>query len=74
VLFVDGDGRRQTLCGVWRTAALRRRLGELPEHHGAALRHLLAGLRIEEIHDAAQPPPWYDCDSPDDLDRARRWS
>jgi molybdopterin-guanine dinucleotide biosynthesis protein A len=74
VVFVDGDGRRQTLCGVWRTAALRHRLGETRGHHGVALKHLLAGLTIRELTSAAQPPPWYDCDSPDDLDRARRWS
>jgi molybdopterin-guanine dinucleotide biosynthesis protein A len=73
-LFVDGNGRRQTLCGVWRTAVLRRRLGELPKHHGAALRHLVAGLAVREVTSDEQPPPWYDCDSPDDLDRARRWS
>jgi molybdenum cofactor guanylyltransferase len=81
-VFVDGTGRRQTLCGVWRTAALRRRLDETrtetgnitTAHHGAALKHLLAGLTIRELTSAEQPPPWYDCDSPDDLDRARRWS
>jgi molybdopterin-guanine dinucleotide biosynthesis protein A len=73
-VFVDQSGRRQTLCGVWRTAALRRRLAETEEHHGAALRHLLAGLTIREVLTEEEPPPWYDCDSPDDLDRARRWS
>ena len=81
-VFVDETGRRQTLCGVWRTAALRRRLddtrdatgAETTGHHGAALKNLIAGLRIQEIRDTGQPPPWYDCDSPDDLDRARRWS
>ena len=72
-VFVDDEGRRQTLCGVWRTVALRRRLGEVPEHHGAALRHFLAGLEVREVTSGQRPPPWYDCDSQDDLDRARRW-
>jgi molybdopterin-guanine dinucleotide biosynthesis protein A len=73
-VFVDDEGRRQTLCGVWRTAALRRRLREVPEHHGAALRQFLAGLAVREVTSGERPPPWYDCDSQDDLDRARRWS
>lgn len=73
-VFVDDEGRRQTLCGVWRTAALRRRLREVPEHHGTALRRFLAGLEVREVTSGERPPPWYDCDSQDDLDRARRWS
>jgi molybdopterin-guanine dinucleotide biosynthesis protein A len=73
-VFVDDEGRRQTLCGVWRTATLRRRLAEVPEHHGAALRHFLADLDVREVTSGERPPPWYDCDSQDDLDRARRWS
>jgi molybdopterin-guanine dinucleotide biosynthesis protein A len=73
-VYVDGDGRRQLLCGVWRTAALRRRLDEIPRHHGAALRDLLAGLSVVEVvHQTDGPPPWYDCDSPEELDRAERW-
>ncbi|OLE22712.1 MAG: hypothetical protein AUG44_24275 [Actinobacteria bacterium 13_1_20CM_3_71_11] len=72
-VFVDDEGRRQTLCGVWRTVALRRRLDEVPEHHGAALRQFLAGLEVREVTSGQRPPPWYDCDSQDDLDRARRW-
>jgi molybdopterin-guanine dinucleotide biosynthesis protein A len=78
VVYVDTDGRRQTLCGVWRTgalrAALRAALRDRPSHHGAALRDLLAGLRVQEVsHEAPGPPPWYDCDSPEDLDRAKGW-
>jgi molybdenum cofactor guanylyltransferase len=74
-VYVDGDGRYQILCGVWRTAALRAALDRQPEHHGAALRHLLAGLRTGTVsHDGAGPPPWYDCDSPEDLDRAEGWT
>jgi molybdopterin-guanine dinucleotide biosynthesis protein A len=83
-IYVDDQGRRQTLCGVWRTDALRSALRERPGHRGAALRHLLAGLRIREVadvsgesevaRDTAGPPPWYDCDSPEDLDRAEGWT
>ena len=75
VVYVDGAGRYQTLCGVWRTEALQAALRGQPHHHGAALRHLLAGLRIGTVsHDATGPPPWYDCDSPEDLDRAEGWA
>jgi len=75
VVYVDENGRRQTLCGVWRTEALREALRRSQRHNNAALRDLLAGLRIREIsHDAAGPPPWYDCDSPEDLDRAEGWA
>lgn len=73
-VYVDTEGRRQLLCGVWRTAALRRRLAQIPRHHGAALRDLLAGLDVAEVvHQTGGPPPWYDCDSPEELDRAERW-
>jgi len=74
VVFVDGDGRRQTLCGVWRTAALCAALARIGPPGGVALRALLAGLRIGEVSAAlAGPPPWYDCDEPDDLHRAEEW-
>jgi molybdopterin-guanine dinucleotide biosynthesis protein A len=73
-IYVDDTGRRQTLCGVWRIAALRRRLAETPQHRGAPMKALLSGLRVAEVvHEADGPPPWYDCDSPEDLDRAERW-
>jgi molybdopterin-guanine dinucleotide biosynthesis protein A len=73
-VYLDEQGRRQTLCGVWRSAPLRRRLAETAPHQGARLRDLLAGLTVAEVwHPAGTPPPWYDCDSPEDLDRAERW-
>ena len=52
-LYVDGDGRWQYLCGVWRLAALRVRLDSLACERGsldgAALRDLLRGLRVVEV-------------------------
>ena len=38
VVYVDGAGRYQTLCGVWRTEALQVALRGQPHHHGAASR------------------------------------
>jgi molybdopterin-guanine dinucleotide biosynthesis protein A len=75
VVFVDGQGRRQTLCGVWHTGTLRAALLALPDHQGTALRRLLEGLDIGEVsYDVPGPPPWYDCDSPEDLNRAEEWT
>jgi molybdopterin-guanine dinucleotide biosynthesis protein A len=72
-LYVDQDGRRQFLCGAWRTEALRNALPAEPA--GAALKHVLAGLRVTEVAAAGTgPPPWYDCDEPGDLRRAEEWS
>jgi molybdopterin-guanine dinucleotide biosynthesis protein A len=88
VVFLDGDGKRQTLCGVWRTGSLRDALARigplastLPETAtggarpaGVPLRALLAGLRVGEVAaGTGGPPPWYDCDEPDDLHRAEEW-
>jgi molybdopterin-guanine dinucleotide biosynthesis protein A len=47
------------------------RIGPL---YGAPLRDLVAGLQVAEVPTAGdEPPPWYDCDEPDDLHRAEQW-
>ncbi len=74
VVFVDTDGRRQNLCGVWRAGPLRGAVERLGPPAGASMRALLSGLRVGEVDDRAQPPPWYDCDQPDDLLRAEEWT
>ncbi len=79
-LYVDGDGRRQLLCGVWRTAALRTRLDAFAAPAGVGMHRLLTGLRVVELRTpsgdppTAQPPPWYDCDTDEDVRRAEEWS
>ncbi|MEV0607690.1 NTP transferase domain-containing protein [Polymorphospora rubra] len=79
-LFVDGDGRRQLLCGVWRVEALRAAAAGLAETRGgtlagASMRALLGGLDVTEVPWAgAGPPPWYDCDTVDDVRRAEEWT
>ncbi|MEW2377262.1 NTP transferase domain-containing protein [Micromonospora sp. NPDC047812] len=97
--YVDGDGRRQTLCGVWRVATLRaaldrlaaeraarpadgptERAGRQPDGSaaplaGAPIRALLAGLRVREVPwSGAGPPPWFDCDTDEDVRRAEEWT
>jgi molybdopterin-guanine dinucleotide biosynthesis protein A len=75
-VFVDAEGRRQHLCGVWRRAALRTALDRLAADGplaGAAVRRLLAGVRVAEVSYGAGPPPWFDCDTDADLRRAEEW-
>jgi molybdopterin-guanine dinucleotide biosynthesis protein A len=77
-IYVDMAGRPQWLCGVWRADALRDRLAALPGGPaGAALGTLLrdlpaAHLRTEVAGPA--PPPWFDCDTAEDMRRAEAWA
>jgi molybdopterin-guanine dinucleotide biosynthesis protein A len=72
VLVVDEIGRDQLLLGVWRTAALR---GALVGTGGpTSLRKVVAPLAVRRLRPAVTPgtpPPWLDCDTPADLERAR---
>lgn len=72
-LLVDADGRDQLLAGVWRTAALRAALAGRAVD-GARLVDLLAGLaavRVSVRQAAGSPAPWFDCDTPRDVEDAR---
>ncbi|MET8525381.1 NTP transferase domain-containing protein [Micromonospora sp. NPDC005172] len=79
VCFVDANGRRQSLCGVWRVEALRAGLLRLAAERGgslagASMRALFAGLAIREVPWAGDgPPPWFDCDTDEDVRRAEEW-
>jgi molybdopterin-guanine dinucleotide biosynthesis protein A len=73
-VYIDSDGRHQWLCGVWRTAALRERLRRLGDPSGRGMRHLTEGLRLATLTTVADPPPWFDCDTEDDLRRAEEWA
>jgi molybdopterin-guanine dinucleotide biosynthesis protein A len=48
-LLVDGDGRRQYLCAVYRTEALLAAAPSLEEQHGLPVRRLVAALRLAEV-------------------------
>ncbi|WP_422734537.1 molybdenum cofactor guanylyltransferase [Micromonospora sp. WMMD558] len=86
VCFVDEAGRRQTLCGVWRAAALRSAVDRLAAGRapgrtstaglaGAPLRALLHGLTVQEVPWRGEgPPPWFDCDTDEDVRRAEEWA
>jgi molybdenum cofactor guanylyltransferase len=71
-LYVDRDGRRQLLCGLWRVDAVRARLAALGDPTGRSMHELVTGLAVAELAwPAAGPPPWYDCDTDTDLAQAR---
>jgi len=86
--YVDAGGWRQILCGVWRFAPLRaaldrlavERAGRAPQGApaplaGAPVRDLLAGLRVNEVSwPGVGPPPWFDCDTDEDVRRAEEWT
>ena len=82
VIMVDDGGRRQWLAGCWRTAVLRT---AMQAYSGNSLHRLLGPLDpalltpaqldpAQRRYDLArgEPPPWLDCDTADDLTRARR--
>jgi molybdopterin-guanine dinucleotide biosynthesis protein A len=71
-MAVDDAGRDQFLLGVWRTAALRAALAGAAGH--APVRRVLSPLVVRRVRPATRPgtpPPWLDCDTPNDLARAR---
>jgi molybdopterin-guanine dinucleotide biosynthesis protein A len=47
--LVDGDGRRQYLCAIYRSEALVRASPSLEEQHGLSMRRLVAGLTLAEV-------------------------
>jgi molybdopterin-guanine dinucleotide biosynthesis protein A len=64
-VLVDDSGRDQWLVGVWRTQRLRT---ALYEYSGNSLRGVLAPLDPVRVRiPAGDRPPWYDCDTTQDL-------
>jgi molybdopterin-guanine dinucleotide biosynthesis protein A len=72
---VDAGGRDQLLCAAWRTGALRRALTALGDLEGVPVRRLVeAAARVTRLPDEREPSPWFDCDTEEELARARRWA
>jgi molybdopterin-guanine dinucleotide biosynthesis protein A len=73
-LYRDDAGHRQLLCGVWHTGALHRVLDDLGDPSGRSMRALFDRLHVRELTAPAgdRPPPWFDCDTEDDLKEAHR--
>jgi molybdopterin-guanine dinucleotide biosynthesis protein A len=74
-VLLDGSGRPQWLCSVWRRQGLERRLSAVGEPAGVRVRDLVgdAAVRQVAVPAGAVPPPWFDCDTEDDIRRAEEW-
>lgn len=69
---VDDADRPQFLLSAFPTAALRAALPAEPD--GARLRDVVDSLAPQHIRFDQQPPPWWDCDTAEQLEQARRWA
>lgn len=75
-VLIDDAGRDQLLVSSWRTAALRARLAAIGDPGGQSVRRLFDSVAVARVPVAVgsgQPPPWLDCDTDEDLRRAREW-
>jgi molybdopterin-guanine dinucleotide biosynthesis protein A len=73
-VYADDAGRSQWLVGCWRTEILRHAAAG---YQGTSLGGLLGPLEpvlVRLTPAPGEPPPWLDCDTPEDLDRARGWA
>lgn len=68
-VLADGTGHPQWLASAWRTEAVR---SALDGYRGGSLRGVLGPLNPVLVPAPGEPPPWLDCDTPEDLDAARR--
>ena len=70
-VLTDDTDQPQWLAGAWRTAAVR---SALDGYRGGSLRGVLGPLQPALLRLApapGEPPPWLDCDTPEDVARAR---
>jgi molybdopterin-guanine dinucleotide biosynthesis protein A len=64
------DERRQPMVTVWRAEELQAALAGGPR----SMMALLDAVAATDVRWAGQdPPPWYDCDTPQALEEAQRW-
>lgn len=73
-VLADETGRPQWLAGCWRTGAVR---AAAASYLGTSLGGLLGPLDPVLVRLApapGEPPPWLDCDTPEDLQAARAWT
>jgi molybdenum cofactor guanylyltransferase len=73
VVAVDDDGRDQYLLALWSVGALRAAFPSKGSRAGRALRSLYRDVSVARVELGGFPPPWWDCDTPVDLEQARRW-
>lgn len=69
---VDDEGRAQYLLGAYPTSALRAALPADPR--GARVGDVVRSLAPQGVRFDERPPPWWDCDTAEQLEQARRWA
>lgn len=69
-LYGDDEGRWQSMVALWRAPALSRALERVP----VRMKDLLSGAAEVSVlrWPETGPPPWFDCDTPQDLALAER--
>lgn len=70
-ICVDDSGHPQYLLGVYLTSQLRQAMPATPG--GAPMRQVFERLEATMIQPSDVPPPWWDCDTADELAQAREW-
>lgn len=73
-VLIDDHGREQWLASVWRAEPLR---AALDRYHGDSVHGVLRPLgpaRVSLTVPHRTPPPWFDCDTPEDIETAREWA
>ena len=78
-IALDDRGRDQFLLALWPAGMLRRALASAGPAHGLALRAVYRGAvyrgaAVRRVSFDGFPPPWWDCDTPEQLAQARAWS
>lgn len=68
---VDDADRPQYLLGAYLTEPLRRALPKNPT--GVPMYRVFEALDVAPIKLTQTPPPWWDCDTPEQLAQARQW-
>lgn len=74
VVAGDHEGRGNWLCGAWRVGPLRAALAGMGDPAGRAVRDLdgLVRIRVLPTIEAPGDSPWFDIDTPADLEVAAR--
>ena len=71
---VDDAGRAQYLLAAWHAEALRTAIRGAGGTYGASLRAVYRQARMHGQSLEGVPPPWWDCDTAEQLAAARAWS
>jgi molybdopterin-guanine dinucleotide biosynthesis protein A len=70
-LYVDDEGRWQSMVSLWRASVLSRALFPVPPRSMKDLLREAANV-TESRWTGSGPPPWFDCDTQEDLALAER--